>query len=71
MDVTAIGQGYGKRLFEHAAALTRELGYEGFTLHADPNAEALYLKLGCVRTGEHESVIPGRSIPHMCYTLPA
>lgn len=70
VEPDAIGKGYGKRLFDHAATLARELGGDGFTLEADPNAEPFYLRMGCVRTGEHESSIPGRFIPHMLYTLP-
>jgi GNAT superfamily N-acetyltransferase len=69
IEPDAIGKGYGKLLFDHAAALTRELGGYSFTLEADPNAEPFYLKMGCIRTGEHESSIPGRFIPHMKYVL--
>jgi GNAT superfamily N-acetyltransferase len=71
IEPDAIGKGYGKLLFDHAAALTRELGGDNFTLEADPNAEPFYLKMGCIRTGEHESSIPGRFIPHMLYKLPS
>jgi GNAT superfamily N-acetyltransferase len=69
IEPDAIGKGYGKLLFDHAVALTRELGGDSFTLEADPNAEPFYLKMGCIRTGEHESSIPGRFIPHMLYKL--
>jgi len=69
IEPEAIGKGYGRQLFDHAVELARELGYNRFTLESDPNAENFYLKMGCVRTGQHESLIPGRYIPHMEYHL--
>jgi GNAT superfamily N-acetyltransferase len=60
-----IGKGYGRRLFGHAVEVGRQLGYDRFTLESDPNAEEFYLKLGAIRVGEHESVIPRRFIPHL------
>lgn len=65
-----IGKGYGRRLFNHAVAVGRRLGYGSFTLESDPNAEVFYLKLGAIRVGEHESSIPGRFIPHLLFRFP-
>lgn len=65
-----IGKGYGRRLFDHAVEMGRRLGYDSFTLESDPNAERFYLKRGAIRVGEHESAIPGRSIPHLLVRFP-
>ena len=70
VEPDSIGQGYGKRLFLHAAARTRELGYCGFTLEADPNAEPFYLRMGLVRTHTVISGITGREVPWLRYDLP-
>ena len=41
-----IGEGYGKRLGEHAVSLARELGFARIVLIADPNAEQFYSRKG-------------------------
>jgi len=66
-----IGRGYGKALFQHAVALVRTLGGTAVTLAADAHAEAFYLKLGCIRIGDQESVLPYRTLPLLRYSLPA
>ncbi|MBA3868637.1 MAG: GNAT family N-acetyltransferase [Anaerolineae bacterium] len=71
IDPSVIGLGYGRALFNHAASLAVELGFNQFTLEADPNAEAFYLKLGARRVGERESRIKGRFLPQMLYSIPA
>lgn len=70
IEPDCIGKGYGRRLFDHAVETARALGYSSFTFESDPNAEGFYLQLGAIRTGEHESIIPGRFIPHMVYNFP-
>lgn len=70
IEPEAIGSGYGRALFNHAAYLAVELGYTEFTLEADPNAEAFYLKIGAQRIGERESRVKGRYLPQMLYQLP-
>jgi GNAT superfamily N-acetyltransferase len=65
-----IGRGIGKVLFRHAVEQSRVMGFCGFTLDSDPNAEPFYLRMGAIRIGERESAIPGRFIPKMKYTEP-
>ncbi|MEZ0067080.1 GNAT superfamily N-acetyltransferase [Streptacidiphilus sp. MAP12-20] len=66
----AIGQGVGRRLYEHALAAARELGFVRLTIDADPNAEAFYRAMGAefVGTTPSES-IPGRVLPQLAVTL--
>jgi ribosomal protein S18 acetylase RimI-like enzyme len=52
-----IGKGVGKRLFLHAAALSRQRGYKALQLEADPNAVGFYEKMGMVQIGERHSEI--------------
>jgi GNAT superfamily N-acetyltransferase len=66
----AIGRGVGRRLFEHAVATAREIGFERFTIDADPNAEPFYLAMGAVRIGTVPSgAIPGRMLPLLAVTI--
>ena len=48
----AMGQGVGRRLFEHAVSRVRDTGASLLEIDADPNAEGFYLKLGARRVGE-------------------
>lgn len=68
-EPSAIGLGLGRRLFEHAVAQARELGYSAFTLVSDPHAEGHYLHMGAVRTGEQPSSLRGRMLPTMRYDI--
>ena len=70
IEPDAIGSGCGRALFTHAVSLAHELGFAEFTLEADPNAEAFYLKLGAQRVGQRESRIKGRYLPQMLYQIP-
>jgi N-acetylglutamate synthase-like GNAT family acetyltransferase len=70
IEPEAIGSGCGRILFTHAVSLARELGFTEFTLEADPNAEAFYLKMGAQRVAERESRIKGRYLPQMLYQIP-
>ncbi|MFI9624748.1 GNAT family N-acetyltransferase [Streptomyces sp. NPDC052042] len=66
----AIGRGLGRRLFEHAMAQARRLGFARLTIDADPNAEPFYAAMGAVRIGSTPSgSIPGRELPLMEYSL--
>jgi GNAT superfamily N-acetyltransferase len=70
IEPDCIGQGYGKRLWDHAVESARVYGFDSFTLEADPHAEPFYLKMGAVRIGERESHIAGRFLPQMQYIFP-
>lgn len=72
VDPAAIGQGVGKRLWRHAVAQARQLGFQTMTIQSDPNAEGFYLAMGATRVGELESTVtPGRMLPLLRYALEA
>lgn len=65
-----IGSGVGRRLWQHAVDTARALGFERFTLDADPFAEDFYRRMGAVRIGLVPSgSIPGRLLPQLAYRL--
>jgi GNAT superfamily N-acetyltransferase len=64
------GRGFGRILFQHAAAEARALGARDVTIESDPFAERFYLALGCERIGEAPSgSIPGRMLPRLRFRL--
>jgi GNAT superfamily N-acetyltransferase len=66
----AIGQGYGKQLWQHAVATATDLGGEVLALQSDPHAEGFYRAMGAHRAGETPStVVPGRLLPFMRISL--
>lgn len=70
LDPAAIGQGYGRLLFERATEVARGWGKGVMELEADPFAEPFYLHLGAVRVAMSPSgTIPGRAIPLMRFSL--
>jgi GNAT superfamily N-acetyltransferase len=62
-----IGQGVGKKLFLHAAELSRQRNFQRMRLEADPNAVGFYEKMGMHRIGERHSEVEGhqRALPIM------
>ena len=66
-----IGQGLGRRLFEHAAEKARSLGGEALLIDSDPNAEAFYRRMGAERVGALRADMDGqhRELPQFRYTL--
>ena len=66
-----MGKGIGKRLFLHAAELSRHLGYETLQLEADPNAVGFYERMGMHRIGGRHSEVENepRILPIMEMTL--
>ena len=66
VEPDAMGNGHGRRLFEHAVAIARARGATALELDADPNAVGFYERMGMKRIGETSStLIPGRSLPRM------
>ena len=55
LDPSAIGQGSGRRMFHHALATARTLGFDELTIEAEPNAEGFYAAMGATRVGERRS----------------
>jgi GNAT superfamily N-acetyltransferase len=71
VDPVAIGQGVGRRLWDHAVATARDLGYSELIIQSDPYAEGFYMAMGAVRSGELESTVtPGRMLPLLRFVLP-
>ncbi len=65
-----IRQGYGRRLWDNAVALAKELGIETIAIESDPYAEGFYTALGAVVVGRAPSgSIPGRFLPLMQYRV--
>lgn len=65
-----IGHGVGRALWNHAAALARQLGNHALIVVSDPNAEGFHLKMGARRIGARPSDLePGRSLPLLKYPL--
>ena len=70
IDPVAMGQGYGRQVFERAATVARSWGKGVMEWESDPLAEPFYLHLGAQRVAmSPATVIPGRSIPLMRYAL--
>ena len=66
----AIGQGFGKRLWEHAIDTARRLGFRRLWDESDPNAKGFYRKMGAKRVGEVPSPVQaGRMLPLLRFSL--
>jgi len=69
---TAIRQGVGSLLIEHAVAHARAHGRAELEIDADPNAEGFYLRLGARRVGQVRAPIdgqPGRVRPQLVLAI--
>jgi len=66
-----MGQGFGRRLFAHAAAYASERGAICLMIEADPQAEPFYQRMGAIRVGTHESQVDGsvRLLPLLKFAL--
>lgn len=65
-----IGQGFGKVLWNHMVNLCRGLGISELEIVTSPQAEAFYIKMGAIHTGEVESLLKkGRIIPKLIYRV--
>jgi len=66
-----IGQGIGRRLFEHAAARAAARGATSLTIESDPHAEAFYLRMGAMRVAAIPSALDGvaRELPVLTFAL--
>jgi GNAT superfamily N-acetyltransferase len=70
VEPQAVGQGYGRLLFERAVELARADGYRSLRFESDPHAEPFYLQMGAQRIGmSRVASVPGRSVPLMEYRL--
>ena len=55
LEPSRIGHGLGRRLWEHALATARSLGFRALEIDGEPRAEGFYRAMGAERTGERES----------------
>ncbi|MCC6825314.1 MAG: GNAT family N-acetyltransferase [Acidobacteria bacterium] len=71
LDPSSIGNGLGRRLFEHAMATAKGMGYSRVFIESDPNAEGFYAAMGAVKVGESRSELDGttRILPLMEFKL--
>lgn len=69
VDPRAQRTGVGRSLFAHAAAQARARGADAIRIASDPHAEAFYLRLGAVRVGDEETLVPGRRLPVLRFAL--
>lgn len=64
VEPSAIGQGHGRALWQHAVATARERGFRELLVQSDPHAEGFYRAMGAERIGSQPStVVPGRELP--------
>ena len=54
-----MGQGIGKRLFQHALERSHVLGVTTLKIESDPNAQSFYEKMGALKIGEHHTEVEG------------
>ena len=67
-----IGQGLGRALFAEALRLAGQAGATELLIKSDPHAEAFYLKMGAVRTGQEVYLLLGkirRELPELTCPL--
>ena len=70
VEQAAMGQGIGRRLWQHAVSTATRLGCSEMVWQSDPQAEEFYLAMGARRAGDAEStVMPGRMLPLMRFQL--
>ena len=65
LDPKAIGQGFGRTLWQHANQTAKDIGYKYLNIKSDPNAEGFYTEMGAVRIGE----LPSSAIPDLYFPL--
>ncbi|HQZ81795.1 MAG TPA: GNAT family N-acetyltransferase [Pyrinomonadaceae bacterium] len=71
LDPSSIGNGFGRRLFEHAMATAKDQGHSKVSIESDPNAEGFYAAMGAARVGESRSELDGKTriLPLMEFKL--
>jgi hypothetical protein len=72
LDTDIIGQGFGRKLWNHCVATSQKQGWKEFTFWSDPNSQAFYEHMGAIKYDERPMVtLPGHMAPTMRYTVPA
>ena len=63
----SIGQGVGRKLFEHLKQWCISSKIEEIGILADPHSKGFYEKIGCQYKKEFPSTIPSRTTPWLVY----
>ena len=69
VDPSAMEQGLGRALFQHAIARMRGDGVERVRIAADPHAVKFYERMGATTVGRVPSIPEGRELPLMVIDL--
>jgi len=64
-----IGQGIGRKLFNHCIKTNSAKKHDLLHILADPYALEFYQKMGCRKISEFPSTIAGRTTPYLHYSL--
>jgi GNAT superfamily N-acetyltransferase len=66
---SAMGQGIGRALFNHAVERAKVLGVEAIEIESDPNAENFYERMGARRVSVNVTEVDGqpRALPVLIY----
>lgn len=64
-----IGQGYGKKLFNHLRRQLKSLGCTRLKIVSDPHAQGFYQRMGAVKVGAEPSKPEGRMLPVLQYIV--
>lgn len=71
LEPAIIKQGWGRTMWNHLVESAKNHGIQTIRLAADPNAEAFYKVMGCIKTGETPSAsFPNRFLPLMGFEIP-
>ena len=70
IEPTHMRRGVGRRLWDHAMAAARAIGFTAVLIDAEPHAEGFYVAMGAERIGAVPSTaIAGRLLPQMRFRL--
>ena len=70
LDLSLIGTGFGRQLFEFACHRAQLLGCQDVSLTSEPRAAGFYEAMGGVFIEyEHSTIFPGRKLPRYAFSL--
>lgn len=71
LDTRFIGQGYGRKLWDHCIEQAKSREWEEFTFLSDPHSLAFYEHMGAVKIDERPMITtPGIMCPLMRFIIP-
>ena len=72
LEPTHTRRGVGRRLWHHAMAAARAIGFTAVLIDAEPHAEGFYVAMGAERIGSVPSTaVAGRLLPRLRFRLPS